>query len=128
MNYLSLIQVIQLYQEIINQSGGSFGIRDIGALESAIAQPQMTFGGRDLYKTLPDKAAALAFSLSTNHPLVDGNKRISHAAMEIFLIMNGLEIQATVDEQEKVFLELASGKLTREQLSQWIQRNASPKS
>lgn len=71
-----------------------------GALESATAQPRMTFGGEDLYPDFPAKAAALAFSLINNHPLVDGNKRIGHAALETLLVLNGFELDAGVDEAE----------------------------
>ena len=72
------------------------------ALESALAQPQMTFGGEDLYPTLVDKAAALGYALIKNHPFLDGNKRTGHAAMEVFLVLNGYEIHADVEEQEHV--------------------------
>lgn len=92
----------------------------MAALESALAQPQMTFGQKDLYGSLFQKAAALAYSLALNHPFVDGNKRVAHAAMEIFLLLNGYEIEATVDEQEELSLLLAKGKISREQLAKWI--------
>lgn len=97
--FLTLVEVVELHRQIIGQSGGALGIRDRGALESALAQPRMTFGGEDLYPTLVDKAAAIGFSLVMNHPFIDGNKRIGHAAMEVFLVMNGYEIDASVDEQ-----------------------------
>ena len=66
------------------------------------------------------KAAALAYSLVTGHPFVDGNKRMGHAAMETFLVPNGHEIEASVDEQETLFLRLAAGKIEREALTTWI--------
>ncbi|MDA0265597.1 MAG: type II toxin-antitoxin system death-on-curing family toxin [Cyanobacteria bacterium] len=109
--FLTLIEVLELHRQIIEQSGGAFGIRDIGLLESAIAQPRMTFGGEDLYPSLLEKAAALGFSIIMNHPFVDGNKRIGHAATEIFLVLNGMEINASVDEQERMVLAIASGEL-----------------
>ncbi|WP_414624630.1 type II toxin-antitoxin system death-on-curing family toxin [Calothrix sp. CCY 0018] len=118
--YLVLIEVIELHRQIIEQSGGALGIRDFGALESALAQPYMTFGGEELYPTLVDKASAIGFSLVMNHPFIDGNKRIGHAAMEVFLVMNGVEIDASVDEQESIFLSLASGKLNREEFTHWL--------
>ena len=74
MKFLSFFQILELHRQIIAQSGGSLGIRDIGALESALAQPKMTFDKKELYQTLQEKAADLAFSLSSNHPFVDGNK------------------------------------------------------
>lgn len=80
----------------------------------------MTFGGEDLYPTLVDKAAALGFSLILNHPFLDGNKRIGHAVMEVFLILNGYEISATVDEQEQVILALAAGRMSRELFAAWL--------
>ncbi|NJM21678.1 MAG: type II toxin-antitoxin system death-on-curing family toxin [Richelia sp. SM1_7_0] len=120
MRYLVLIEVIELHRQIIEHSGGALGIRDLGALESALAQPHMTFGGEELYPTLVDKASAIGFSLVMNHPFIDGNKRIGHAAMEVFLVMNGVEIDASVDEQESIFLSLASGKLKREEFTHWL--------
>jgi hypothetical protein len=72
--YLTLIEVLEIHRRILEQSGGAFGIRDMGLLESAIAQPRMTFGGEDLYSSLFEKAAALGFSIIMNHPFVDGNK------------------------------------------------------
>jgi death-on-curing protein len=83
----------------------------------------MTFGGEDLYPTLVDKAAAIGFSLVMNHPFIDGNKRIGHAAMEVFLVMNGYEIDAFVDEQETIILSLASGELEREAFTQWLKNH-----
>ena len=76
--------------------------------------------------TLADKAAALALSLALNHGFVDGNKRIAHAAMETFLVRNGYEVQATVDEQEAVFLQLAAGALTKEQFTDWVRQRIVP--
>jgi len=120
MRYLTLAEVLDLHRRIIEQTGGSPRLRDLGALESAIAQPRMTFGGENLYPTLVDKAAALCFSIIHNHPFVDGNKRVAHAAMEVFLILNGFQIHASADEQEQIMLGLASGNLSREQLVTWL--------
>jgi len=127
MKFLSLFQILALHRQIVASSGGSHGIRDIGALESALAQPQMTFSQEELYPTLYEKAAALVHSLAMNHPFVDGNKRVAHAAMEIFLLLNGYEIQASVDEQEDLFLQLARGQISREELAKWIANKAHQK-
>lgn len=102
--YLTLGEVVSLHRRLIEQSGGSHGLRDLGALESAVAQPRMSFGGEDLYPTLAAKAAALGFSLIKNHPFVDGNKRIGHLSMEMMLVLNGQEIDADVDESEDIIL------------------------
>ncbi|MFM2313232.1 MAG: hypothetical protein RLZZ04_2508 [Cyanobacteriota bacterium] len=121
--FLTLIEVLELHRKVIELSGGAFGIRDVGLLESAIAQPRMTFGGEDLYPSLLEKAAALGFSIIMNHPFVDGNKRTGHAATETFLVLNRIEINASVDEQEYLVLAIASGELGREAFVEWLQRN-----
>jgi death-on-curing protein len=80
----------------------------------------MTFGGEDLYPTLVDKAAALGYALIKNHPFLDGNKRTGHAAMEVFLVLNGYEIRAAVDEQEHVMLQVAASERDREEFTTWL--------
>ena len=122
MRYLSVTEIVSLHSAIIARSGGGAGLRDRGALESAAAQPEMSFGGVDLYPTLADKAAALGHALIQNHPFVDGNKRVGHAAMEVFLVLNGYEIDASVDEQERVVLTVASGQMDRAALSEWVKQ------
>lgn len=69
-------------------TGDRYAVRDI-----AVAQPRMTFGGEDLYPTIIEKASALGFSLINNHPFIDGNKRLGHAAIETFLVLNGFEVR-----------------------------------
>jgi len=120
MRYLSFAEVVELHRLVIEAAGGSQGLRDLGALESAVAQPRMSFGGEDLYPTVVEKAAALCFSLVKNHPFLDGNKRVGHAAMETFLMLNGFELEATVDQQEGLILALAAGELERSELERWI--------
>lgn len=123
MRDLSLPEVLDLHDQLIEAFGGSRGIRDLGALESALAQPLATFGGDDLYPGLFAKAAALGFSLVMNHPFRDGNKRVGHAAMEIFLVLNGYELVAPLDEQERVMLDLASGQLSRDAFARWVREH-----
>jgi death on curing protein len=120
MRYLTLDEVLHLHRFALDQSGGTAGIRDLGGLESAVAQPYMAFSGQDLYPTVVEKAAALAFSLINNHPFVDGNKRVGHAAMETFLVLNGHELRASVAEQERVFLCVAAGTMGRVDFTAWI--------
>jgi death on curing protein len=121
--YLKLFEVLELHRQVIAQSGGASGIRDLGLLESALAQPLMTFGGGDLYPSVVEKACALGFSLIMNHPFADGNKRIGHAAMEVFLILNEMEISASVDEQEQIVLAIASGEKGREAFLERLQEH-----
>jgi death-on-curing protein len=111
MRYLGLAEVVDLHRRILQVTGGAMGLRDLRALESAIAQPQATFSGVDLYPTLAEKAAALCFALIQGHPFVDGNKRVGHAAMETFLVLNGSEVEATVEDQERLALNLAAGRM-----------------
>lgn len=124
--YPTADQVKALHALVLERSGGSPGLRDEGALEAAEAQPQASFGGEDLYPSLAEKAAALAYALVQNHAFIDGNKRIGHAAMEVFLLLNGYEITATVDDQEALFLSLAAGEVSREALATWIAEHVVP--
>lgn len=123
MRYLSLVEALALHKEVIGASGGISGVRDLGALESAINQPRTTFAQQELYPDLASKAAALCFFIVMNHPFIDGNKRTGHAAMEVFLILNGHEIKSGVDEQEKIILDLAAGKLDRENFTRWVKNH-----
>jgi death-on-curing protein len=117
---LSVGEVLELHRRILDQTGGSAGIRDRSALFSAVAQPMQTFGGADLYPTLIDKAAALGYFLCRNHPFIDGNKRVAHASLEVMLVLNGSELSAGVDEQEQVMLSVAEGTISREQFADWV--------
>jgi len=123
MRYVNLNEVLELHERILAQSGGSAGLRQVGGLESALAQPRMTFDGVELYPTIGEKAASLGFSIIQNHPFVDGNKRTGHAAMEIFLILNGFEITESTDEQEAIILQVASGQLDRKAFTAWLRES-----
>ena len=85
MRWITIEDVLKLHEWTLDQSGGSPGIRDFGALESALAQPLVTYGGDDLYPTPVSKAAAIV----CNHPFADGNKPTGHAAMETILVLYG---------------------------------------
>ena len=124
MRYLTLNEMLAVHDQVMRQSGGAVGVLSLPALESALAQPRMTFGGEDLYPTLIEKVAALGHSLIANHPFVDGNKRTGHAAMEVFLMVNGFEIQVSVDEQERVILQVAAGEKKREEFTEWLRGHA----
>jgi len=126
MRYLALAEVLELHRMVIEETGGSHGLRDLGALESAVAQPRMTFGGQDLYPAVEEKAATLGFSLICNHPFIDGNKRAGHAAMESFLVLNGCELEADVDEAEQVVLGIAAGQRSRQSFVDWIRKHVKP--
>ena len=124
MRYLTLAEVLYLHEHILAETGGHSGIRDLGALESALAQPKVSVGGADAYPSLHEKAAALCYSLCSNHPFVDGNKRIAHASMETFMILNGMEIRASIEAQEKLMLGIAAGTTSREDSLAWLVANS----
>jgi death-on-curing protein len=125
--YLKLAQVLDLHFQVIEASGGSHGVLNMGALDSALAQPQMSFGGQELYPTIAEKAAVLGFCLIQNHPFVDGNKRIGHAAMETFLVLNGFELSCPVDGQEQVILAVAASTMKRQDFTAWVQCHIQPR-
>jgi death-on-curing protein len=127
MRYLTLGEVMALHRAVLESSGGATGLRDLPALESAVAQPRATFDGVDLHGSITAKAAALAYSLALNHAFVDGNKRVAHAAMEVFLELNGLELRASIDEQETLFLNLAAGRSSRRELEAWLEQHTTPR-
>ena len=124
MRYLTLAEVLHIHEGVLAQTGGLAGIRNLAGLQSALSQPKASAGGVDAYPSLVEKAAALCYFLCSNHPFVDGNKRVAHAAMEVFLILNGREIRASVDEQEQLMLGVASGSTGREQLTAWLQAHS----
>jgi death-on-curing protein len=120
MKYLNVTQVLRIHARSIEQFGGDPTIRDLGMLESAVAQPRAGFGGKDLYPELADKAAALAFSLVMNHPFADGNKRTGYGAMMRFLSRNGHTIAGGEAEHPSQYLRLAAGELNREGFQAWV--------
>ena len=127
MRHLSLGEVLRIHAALLASSGGAQGIRDLGRVQAALAQPKATFEGTDLHPTLVEKAAALGFSLIQGHAFVDGNKRLGHAAMSVLLLLNGLELEAPVDEQERVVLGIASGQVAMNELVDWFNLQVRPK-
>lgn len=120
--YLSLEQVLDLHRRQLRRFGGAGGLRDRGALESAVARPQMTFGGEDLYPEIEDKAAALMHSLVMNHPFVDGNKRVGAHACVLLLMANGVEPTFSPAELTTITLATARGEVSAEALSIWLRQ------
>ena len=126
MRCLTLSEVLALHADLVAATGGAAGVRDLGRVQSALAQPLATYAGEDLYPTLVEKAAALGFALIQGHAFVDGNKRIGHAALEVFLVLNGLELCESVDEQERAILSVASGGMSRESFTAWLGSRVRP--
>ncbi len=123
MRYLTPKDVIQIHLEIVRETGGLHGLRDLGLLESAVMRPQSSFGGEDLYPTLDLKAAALVHSLLLNHMFVDGNKRTATISMMEFLILNGQKFKATNREVVDFALWVENQKPTIEQIAEWIEKH-----
>jgi len=126
MRFLRLGEVLELHRRLIATSGGSPGLRDLRLLEGSLSQLRQTFSGADLYPTLIDKAAVLGFSLIKNHPFVDGNKRVGHAALEVMLMLNGYELTASKESSEAVVLAVASGMLDRQAWTEWVKEQIKP--
>jgi death-on-curing protein len=116
--------VLTIHADLLQRYGGRPGLRDRNLLESALAQPKMTVGGKFAHKTLFDKAAAYGFHVCKNHPFIDGNKRVAFVLMDIFLQKNRWEIVAHEEEAYSLMMDLASGKLTKAQLSTWVKEHS----
>lgn len=96
------------------------GVRDMALLESAINAPFQTYGGQDLFPSIYDKAARLLYGIANNHAFVDGNKRTAIHAMEVFLIMNSVELEYSIDEMEALVIGIADNTLSYEDAVNWI--------
>jgi death-on-curing protein len=107
--------VREIHAEAITRFGGADGVRDSALLESAVAAPQASFGGRSPYRDLAEVAAAYLYYLCRNHPFIDGNKRAALGACVVFLRLNGVEPKPDGPEWEDLVLAIASGNLDREQ-------------
>lgn len=120
MKILTRRQILMLHQHLVEETGGSPGLRDEGLLESALNAPFQSFGDISAYPSLQQKAARLCYGLVKNHPFIDGNKRIGAHAMLVFLAVNGVELAYTQEELAEVILKLAAGENTYEDLLTWL--------
>lgn len=126
MEYLTVAEVLLLHARLIQCTGGSGGVRDVGLLESALARPQATFGGEDLYPDLWSKAAALMHSLVQNHPFVDCNKRTALAATGIFPQLNGHTPSASNDEALAFTRQVTVGGMELQEMAAWLEAYSQP--
>ncbi len=111
-----------IHHRQISEHGGGEGLRDEGLLASALARPQNLLAYAQPRPDLAALAAAYAFGIARDHPFVDGNKRTSLVAARTFLLLNGVNLEASQDEKYLTFLELAQGTLTEEQLADWVRK------
>jgi len=124
--YLTPAQALFIHARIIAETGGAPGIRDLGLLAAAVARPQATFEGRDLYPDLFGKAAALMDSIVRNHPFVDGNKRTGIAAAGLFLALNGRRLIAGNDAVEHFALGVAHSGIGLDDMAAWFESHSEP--
>jgi death-on-curing protein len=114
--------IIAIHHRQISEHGGGEGLRDQGLLASALARPQNLLAYAQPKPDLAALAAAYAYGIARDHPFVDGNKRTSLVAARTFLLLNGVNLEATQDEKYVIFLHLADGTLTENQLADWIRQ------
>ena len=121
-DFPTIEEVIEFHDALISEFGGATGVRDEGALASAIMRPQMGY-----YDTLIEEAAALMESLAMNHPFVDGNKRTAFAVTEAFLRMNGYFIECASEDAYTFFMQLFETNSFRfAELAAWLEEHFRP--
>jgi death-on-curing protein len=125
-DFLTIEDVLELHEDQIATYGGSYGVRDQGLLESALAQPRAMYGGDYLHSDVFHMAAAYAYHLARNHPFVDGNKRIAAAAGIVFLAINGHELRADDEVLYDTMIAVATGTLEKERLADFYRRHSVP--
>ena len=120
---ISSSEVVEIHKALIKEFGGSQGIRDQAALESALARPFQTFDDRQLYPSILEKAAALIESLLINHPFVDGNKRIGYSVFKLYLLQYGVNLTASFENKYEFVINIASGTLKFDGILEWLRNN-----
>jgi death-on-curing protein len=124
MIYLGLNSLLDLHARMLKHSGGQQGIRDQRLIDLALEEPRKTLAGQQVSASLLEKATALGYSILLNRPFYDGNKRMAHYALATFLKLNGTDIFARVDEQEKVVRALAAGMMDPKHFLAWLRQNS----
>ncbi len=119
-------QLLKMHSDLLAQTGGLDGLRDEGLLESALAAPFQTYDAQELFRSIQEKAARLAYGLIQNHPFIDGNKRIGTHAMLVLLALNGIELIYTQDELSDIILKIAASTASYEDLLAWILKHETP--
>lgn len=121
--FLGLEEIIEIHHDQINRYGGRSGMRDIGLLKSTAAMPAMRFGGDYLHDDILTMAAAYLFHITRNHPFIDGNKRTGAAALLVFLLMNGIELNADEYSFERLVRSVAEGKTDKAAIVRFLREN-----
>ena len=110
-----------MHAHLVDRYGGSRGLRDVAALQSALAMPEATFDGKYLHETVFEQAAAYLFHVARNHPFIDGNKRAGFACALAFLRLNGHRIMAREDDAVDLVLRVATGEASKAEAAMWLQ-------
>lgn len=121
--FITIDQVLFIHDQMVKRFGGSFGIRDMGLIESAVARPQASFGGKYLYKSIFDQTAALLQSLLKNHAFVDGNKRTALTSAGLFLKINHYTLINNHKDEIEFAVKVDNGNLSVEQISKWLKEH-----
>lgn len=124
--FLQLDEIIEIHNNQIILYGGRAGVRDLDLLKTAIAMPAAGFGGEYLHRDIYEMAAAYLFHIVRSHPFIDGNKRTGAVASAVFLMLNGIELQADEDSLEKLVISVAKGKMRKAGISKAFRNNPSP--
>jgi death-on-curing protein len=124
MKYLTPEEVLFIHARLIAETGGLHGLRELALLESAVARPQASFEGRDLYADLFAKATVLLESLVNNHPFLDGNKRTGITTVALFLRINGYRFKATNEDMVAFVLKVAQKQLNFEEVTVWLKKHS----
>ncbi|MBN4002604.1 type II toxin-antitoxin system death-on-curing family toxin [Nostoc sp. LPT] len=119
--FISISQVLDIHQDEINSFGGTSGVRDEGLLDSALAQPQATFGGELLHPTIHEQAAAYLYHLAMNHPFIDGNKRTAFAVMDTFITLNGYTLNLSQEQAYNLVIQVVQKEISKEELSTFLE-------
>ena len=123
-DFLDVEDVLSLHADQVTLDGGEHGVRDVGLLESAIAQPQATFGSKFLHKDLFEMAAAYLFHIVQNHPFFDGNKRTGAVAALVFLDINGTEINAPKGSMYDLTMSVTTSRADKAQIAEYFREHA----
>lgn len=119
--FISISQVLDIHQDEINSFGGTSGVRDEGLLDSALAQPQATFGGELLHPTIHEQAAAYLYHLAMNHPFIDGNKRTAFAVMDTFITLNAYSLNLSQEQAYNLVIRVVQKEISKEELSAFLE-------
>lgn len=115
--FLTLSEVLIIYEDQVRRYGGSYGVRDLSLLSSAIYVPQAMFEKRYLHNTIPEMAAAYAYHICENHAFIDGNKRVALASALVFLDINGFDFECSEDDIYEIMMKVASGRMNKTELT-----------